>query len=156
MEWIWIMSGILFILIGLAGSILPALPGPPVAYAGLLLQQLREPNPFSVNFLLVWLVIILMVTVLDYYIPVWGTKRFGGSKYGIWGCTLGFIAAIWMGPWGVIIGPFTGAFLGELLAKKPQPQALRAAFGSFLGFLGSSLIKILVCLVMGGYILTSI
>ncbi len=156
MEWIWIMSGILFILFGLAGSILPALPGPPVAYAGLLLQQLREPNPFSVNFLLVWLVIILIVTVLDYYIPVWGTKRFGGSKYGVWGCTLGFIAAIWMGPWGVIIGPFTGAFLGELLAKKAQPQALRAAFGSFLGFLGSSVIKILVCLVMGGYILTSI
>ncbi|MCU0389055.1 MAG: DUF456 domain-containing protein [Chitinophagaceae bacterium] len=156
MEWIWIIAGIILVLAGVAGSILPALPGPPVAYAGLLLQQLREPNPFSTRFLMGWLAIIIVVTILDYYIPIWGTKKFGGSKYGMWGCTLGFIAAFWMGPWGVIIGPFIGAFIGELIAKKPQQQALKAAFGAFIGFLGGSAIKILVCFVMGYYLITSI
>jgi uncharacterized protein YqgC (DUF456 family) len=156
MDWLWIIIGSLLILIGLAGSLLPALPGPPVAYAGLLLQQLRDPNPFTTKFLLGWLLITLIVVVLDYYIPIWGTKKFGGSKYGMWGCTLGFLAAFWMGPIGVIIGPFIGAFIGELIGNNTHQKAFKAAIGAFLGFLGGSLIKILVCIVMGYYIVTSI
>ncbi len=156
MTWLVIILGILLVLIGLAGSLLPALPGPPVAYAGLVLQQLREPNPFSTNFLLGWLAAVAIVVFLDYYIPIWGTKKFGGSKYGVWGCTLGFIAAFWLGPLGVIIGPFMGAFLGELLSNKPANLALKAAFGAFLGFLGGSFIKIAVCVVMGFYIVKTI
>lgn len=156
MTWVIILLGIILILIGLVGSLLPALPGPPLAFAGLLLQQLREPNPYTSKFLLGWLAIVIIVTFLDYYIPIWGTKKFGGSKYGMWGCTLGFLLAFWLGPLGVIIGPFIGAFIGELIANKTQHQALRAAFGAFLGFLGGSLIKIMVCVVMGYYVITSI
>ena len=156
MEWIWILAGILLVIIGLIGSILPALPGPPVAFAGLFLQQLREPDPFTNRFLIGWLLVIVLVTILDYYIPIWGTKKFGGTRYGMWGCTLGFVAAFWLGPWGVVIGPFIGAFIGELLANKTQQQALRAAFGAFLGFLGGSAIKIMVCIVMGYYLIISL
>jgi uncharacterized protein len=156
MTWIIVIVGIILIVVGIAGSLLPALPGPPLAFAGMLIQQLREPNPFTTKFLLGWLAVVLIVTVLDYYIPIWGTKKFGGSKYGMWGCTLGFLLAFWMGPWGVVIGPFIGAFVGELIANKPQQQALRAAFGAFLGFLGGSLIKIMVCVVMAYYVIASI
>jgi uncharacterized protein len=156
MEWIWIVLGLIFIVVGLAGSLLPALPGPPVAFAGLLLQQLRDPNPFTTKFLLGWLVIVAIVIVLDYYIPIWGTKKFGGSKYGMWGCTLGFIAAFWMGPMGVIIGPFVGAFIGEMIGNSTPRNAFRASIGAFLGFLGGSLIKIMVCVVMGYYLFASI
>src|SRR5262245_28562883 len=111
MEWFWIILGIILALVGTAGSLLPLLPGPPIAYAGLLIQQLRQIKPFSTNFLLIWAGIIIVILILDYLIPVWGTKRFGGTRYGVWVCTLGFILAFWMGPWGVILGPFIGAFV---------------------------------------------
>ena len=100
--------------------------------------------------------VVLFVAVLDYYIPIWGTKKFGGTKYGMWGCTFGFIAAFWMGPLGVIIGPFIGAFLGELIGGNDHSRSLRAAFGAFLGFLGGSFIKIMVCLVMGYFLVASV
>ena len=156
MEWLWITFGILLIVAGLVGSLLPVIPGPPIAFLGLWMQQLRNPGPFTPSFLWTWVGVVIVVLFLDYFIPIWGTRKFGGSKYGVWGCTLGFLAAFWMGPLGVIIGPFVGAFLGELVANQTQKQALRAAFGAFLGFLGGSLIKIIVCLLMGYYLITSI
>ena len=156
MEWVIIVLGILLAVAGVAGSLLPALPGPPIAYAGLWLQQLRDPNPFTLKFLLVWGVLTLATMVLDYYVPIWGTKKFGGTKYGVWGCTLGFLAAFWMGPLGVIIGPFVGAFLGELLARQNSANALKAAIGSFVGFLTGSFLKLLVCFFMIYYIVASI
>ncbi len=156
MEWFIIILGIILAVAGIAGSLLPALPGPPIAYAGLWLQQLRDPNPFTLKFLLVWGALTLVTMILDYYVPIWGTKKFGGTKYGVWGCTLGFLAAFWMGPWGVIVGPFVGAFLGELLARQNSVNALKAAIGSFVGFLTGSFLKLLVCFFMIYYIVMSI
>src|SRR5688572_15758426 len=156
MEWVWIIIGIILCVVAIAGSLLPLLPGPPIAYAGLLLQQLRDPNPFESKFLLIWLGIVLLTLILDYVIPIWGTKKFGGTKYGVWGCTIGFLAAFWMGPWGVIIGPFAGAFVGEYLANQHSQQAFKAAVGSFAGFLAGALLKMVVCFFMIYYIVTSI
>ncbi len=156
MEWSIIILGIILGIVGIAGSLLPALPGPPIAYAGLWLQQLRDPNPFTLKFLLIWGALTLVTMILDYYVPIWGTKKFGGTKYGVWGCTLGFLAAFWMGPWGVIVGPFVGAFLGELLARQNSANALKAAMGSFVGFLTGSFLKLLVCFFMIYYIVMSI
>jgi len=156
MEWLWIILGLLFCIVAILGSLLPLLPGPPVAYAGLIIQQLRDPNPFSTNFLIIWAGIVVITLVLDYLIPIWGTKKYGGSKYGVWGCTLGFLAAFWIGPWGVIIGPFAGAFIGEIIAKQDQKQAFRAAWGSFVGFLLGSLLKIVACFMMLYYVIKSI
>ena len=156
MEYVWIGFGIILCIIAIAGSLLPLLPGPPVAYLGLILQQLRDPNPFSTNFLLIWAGITILTLLLDYLIPIWGTKKFGGTKYGVWGCTLGFIAAFWMGPAGVIIGPFTGAFVGEMIAGQDSKKSLKAALGSFVGFLLGSFLKLLVCFFILYYIIKSI
>ncbi len=156
MEWLWIIFGICLALVGTLGSVLPIIPGPPIAYAGLILQQLRDDAPFSTKFLIIWAAIVLVTLVLDFLIPIWGTKRFGGTKYGIWGCTIGFIAAFWMGPLGMILGPFLGAFIGELLAGQDSRRSFRAALGSFVGFLMGSFLKLVACFMMLYYIIASI
>jgi hypothetical protein len=156
MDWLWIILGIILCALAVIGSLLPLLPGPPVAYIGLLLQQLRDPKPFSTEFLLIFAGIVVLSLVLDYLIPIWGTKKFGGTKYGAWGCTLGFLAAFWLGPWGVIIGPFAGAFIGEMLASQDSNKSLKAAFGSLVGFLMGSFLKLVVCFFMLFYIIKSI
>jgi hypothetical protein len=156
MNEIWIILGFALMLFGILGSVMPLLPGPPLCYLALLVQQFREHKPFSLQFLLIWAGIVLLVLLLDYLVPVYGTKKFGGSKYGIWGCTLGFLAAFWMGPWGIILGPFAGAFIGEYLANRDSTQALRAAMGSFLGFLFGTGIKLVTSLVMGYYFVAAL
>lgn len=156
MEWLWIILGFVLILLGILGSLLPVLPGPPIAWLGLLLQQLRDPNPFSTKFLLIWAGIVVVTIVLDYVIPIYGTKKFGGTRYGAWGCTLGFLLAFWMGPWGVIIGPFIGAFVGELIGGQNTNRSLKAALGSFIGFLVGSFLKIIVCFMMLWYLIKSV
>jgi uncharacterized protein len=156
MEWLWISLGIILIVTGILGSLLPLLPGPPIAYVGLLLQLFRDPIPFSTNFILIWGGIVAVTLILDYLIPVWGTKKFGGTKYGVWGCTIGFLLAFWMGPWGVIIGPFIGAFVGEMIGGQDSRKSFRAALGSFVGFLLGSFLKLVVCFMMLYYVIKSI
>ena len=147
--------GVLLVIGGIAGSFLPLLPGPPLAYAGLLIQQFRTDAPFTTKFLLIWAGITIIILILDFLVPLWGTKKYGGSKYGIWGCAIGFLLAFWMGPVGVILGPFIGAFIGELIYQQNSQKALRAAKGAFLGFLFGSLLKFISCLVMGYYLIKS-
>ena len=156
MEWVWIILGIILCLLAIAGSILPLLPGPPIAYIGLLLQELRPEKPFTTRFLLIWAGIVAIILVLDYLIPIWGTKKFGGTKYGVWGCTIGFLAAFWMGPWGIIIGPFAGAFIGEMIGGQDSKKSFKAALGSFVGFLLGSFLKLVACFVMLYYVIASI
>jgi uncharacterized protein YqgC (DUF456 family) len=156
MDIFLMIAGCIMILVGIAGSVLPILPGPAICYAALWLQQWRENRPFTTKFLLVWGGVIVVVLLLDYLVPVLGTKKFGGSKYGVWGCGLGFLAAFWMGPWGIIFGPLIGAFIGEMIHSNQTHTALKAALGSFLGFLISSLLKLMACIVMGYYLALSI
>lgn len=151
MDVFWLVLGIILLLAGLAGCLLPLLPGPPLAYMALLVLQLRTEPPFSLNFLLLWAVLVALVTLLDYIIPVYGTKKFGGTQAGVWGCTLGLLAGFWLGPLGIIIGPFVGAFVGEWLADRNSEKALRAAIGSFIGFLAGTVLKLVVCGVMTYY-----
>jgi uncharacterized protein len=151
MDLFWSILAALFLLAGIVGCIVPLLPGPPLAYIGFLFVQLKTEPPFTLTFMLVWAGIVLVVSLLDYLIPVYGTKKFGGSKYGLWGCTIGLFAGVWFGPWGIIIGPFAGAFFGELIASSQTDKALKAAFGSFIGFLFSTLLKLIVCVIMAWY-----
>jgi uncharacterized protein YqgC (DUF456 family) len=118
----------------------------------LLIQQINSPNPFSTKFLVIWGIITVAITAMDYLIPVYGTKKFGGSKYGVWGCTIGLFVGFFLGPWGIIIGPFIGAFIGEIIANNNSQTALKSAFGSFLGFVFGTLLKLVACLVMGWYL----
>ena len=152
MDTFWLVLGIIMMLVGILGSILPLLPGPPLAYLALLVQQLRSDTPFTAEFLWLWAGITVVVTALDYIVPIYGTRKYGGSKYGVWGSTIGLIAGFWLGPLGIIIGPFVGAFVGELIASNDSEHALRAAWGSFVGFLFGTLLKLVVCVVMAWYL----
>lgn len=156
MDIFWLVLGIILLLAGLAGCLLPLLPGPPLAYAALLVLQLRAEPPFSLNFLLLWAVLVTLVTLLDYVIPVYGTKKFGGTQAGMWGCTLGLLAGFWLGPLGIIIGPLVGAFVGEWLANQNAEKALRSAIGSFIGFLAGTVLKLVVCGVMAYYFILAL
>jgi uncharacterized protein YqgC (DUF456 family) len=148
MDVVWLVLGVLLMVGGLAGCVLPFLPGPPLCYLALLIQQLQSDPPYSTKFLVIWAVVTIVVTGLDYVIPIYGTKKFGGTRYGMWGCVIGLVAGLWFGPLGIIIGPFAGALIGELMANSSSDQALKAALGSFVGFLLGTLLKLIVCFVM--------
>lgn len=138
-----ILAGV-FVFVGLIGSVLPILPGVALSYIGLLILHFTDKYQFSTHFLIIWAVIIVLIQVLDYVIPIWGTKKFGGSKRGVWGSSLGMVAGIFLGPWGVVLGPFVGALLGELSDKKALRDAMKAAFGAFLGFIVITVAKLIV------------
>lgn len=146
MEWLWISIGAILILSGILGCILPVLPGPPIGFLGLLVLQLSPFPPFTERELVMWGLLAALVTFLDYVVPVWGTKKFGGSKKGVWGSIIGLIFGLTFPPFGIIIGPFIGAVLGEMLDGKDFSPALKAGFGSFLGFLAGTLMKLAVSL----------
>lgn len=139
-----IVAGLLM-LIGIIGCIVPGLPGTPIAYLGLWIAQATEQVDFSWQFLLVWGIVTIIVSVLDYLVPAWGTKRYGGTKYGVWGSTIGVFVGLFVGPWGVIFGPLVGAVIGELLGGKAAQEALRAGWGSFVGILFGTVIKLICC-----------
>jgi uncharacterized protein len=148
MDAVWLILGVLLIVGGLAGCVLPLLPGPPLCYIALLIQQFQSTPPYTTKFLTICAVVVVLVTALDYVIPIYGTKKFGGTRYGVWGCVIGLVVGLWLGPLGIIIGPFVGAFLGELMASTNSDQALRAAWGSFVGFLVGTLLKLITCFVL--------
>ncbi|AUC82582.1 DUF456 domain-containing protein [Lacinutrix sp. Bg11-31] len=143
--------GFLFMIIGLIGSFLPILPGPPLSWVGLLLLYLTDAIPDNWTFLGITLVIALLVFALDYVIPAIGAKRFGGTRAGMIGTTIGLIVGILAPiPGGIIIGPFVGALIGELSNKADSQTALKAAFGSFLGFITGTFIKFIVAIIYFG------
>ncbi len=149
-DLIWIILGAVFIIVGLVGCIVPVIPGPPLSYFGLLLLQLKSDPPFSLTFMLIMAAIVIAVTIIDYLLPVWGTKKFGGGKGGKWGSIIGlFLGFFILPPWGIFILPFVGALIGELIAGKKGKVALKASFGVFIGFLFGTLAKLIV----SGYIL---
>ncbi|WP_405373431.1 DUF456 domain-containing protein, partial [Pseudobutyrivibrio sp.] len=132
-------------LIGVIGCIVPGLPGTPIAYLGLWIAQATERVDFSWQFLLVWGIVMVVVSVLDYVVPAWGTKHYGGTKYGVWGSTLGVFVGLFFGAAGVILGPLVGAVLGEMLSGKALAEALKAGWGSFVGILFGTVIKLICC-----------
>ncbi len=140
-----------FMLLGIVGSMLPILPGPLTSWIGLLIFHLTDAVPMNWTFLIITLVIAILVWLLDYIVPAIGTKKFGGSKYGMIGTSVGLLVGLFSPiPGGIIIGPFVGAFIGELINKSDSKTALKAAFGSFLGFLTSTFIKFVVALIYLG------
>ena len=147
MEYVFLILGLLLIIVGFLGSFLPVLPGPPLSWVGLLCLYFVKGIPIDYWFLGTTFVIMLVISVLDYIIPAQGTKRFGGSKYGIWGTNIGLIVGIFTPvPFGFILGPFVGALVGELIYdSKDINRALKAAVGSFIGFLTGTFIKIVMC-----------
>jgi uncharacterized protein len=156
MDTLWLILCILLMIGGIAGCLLPILPGPPLCFVALVILQLRSAPPFTTKFLLIWLLVTAVITVVDYLIPSYSTKKFGGGKYGVWGCNIGLLIGIWLGPLGIIIGPFVGAFIGEMIATSDSSVALKSAFGSFIGFLAGTVLKLSVCGVMAYYFIMGV
>jgi uncharacterized protein len=155
MDILLLLLGLFIMLLGIVGAFLPVLPGPLTSWGGLLTLHFTKAVNFSTTFLFVTFGIALLVWLLDYFIPAIGTKKFGGSKKGILGSTLGlFLGLIFFPPLGIIIGPFLGAFVGELIHdSRDNNRALKAALGSFIGFLFSTGLKLVVSLVYLGLFL---
>jgi hypothetical protein len=145
------VSGTVCIIVGILGSLLPVLPGPPVSYAGILLLHFSKYAQYGSRFLILFGALTAIVAVLDYVVPVWGTKKFGGSKYGTWGAALGVLIGVFFGPFGIIIGPFLGAVTGEIIYGKKSNEAFRAGLGSFIGFVTGTLMKLVLSLIMAFY-----
>jgi uncharacterized protein len=167
MEYALVILGAICILVGIIGGILPGLPGPPLSYLGLLLIHWTRFAQYSLKMLVIWGVIVLIVAILDYVVPIWGTKKFGGTRAGVRGSTIGLIIGvillpmlgIVLGPFGLIGilgGPFIGAWIGERYAGKNSSQAMRAAIGSFIGFLAGTFMKLAVSLVLAFYFFRSV
>ena len=152
MDILLIILGIFCIFGGIIGSFLPVIPGPPISWLGLLLLHLTDAIEFDGWFITITGIIAAVVVILDYVVPAAGTKKFGGTKGGVWGSILGLIAAIIfpvLGFASVIVYPFIGALIGELLFNPDKDKALKAAFGSFVGFLIGTLLKFILGLVYG-------
>ena len=157
MDTLLIIMAFLVMLAGVAGSFLPIIPGPLTSWAGLLLLSFSSSVGLSSSSLIFTFVIALAIYILDYIIPAIGTRRYGGSKYGMVGTTMGLIAGILSPiPFGILIGPFVGALIGELLYQNDSRHAVRAAYGSLIGFLASTFIKFSVTLIYLGLFLWAV
>lgn len=156
MDLLLLLLGFICMIVGVFGSFLPVLPGLSSCWVGLLLLYLTKAVENNYWVLGITLLLTIIITVLDYVIPAKGTKKFGGSSYGIWGTNIGLIVGILAPiPFGVIIGPFVGALVGELIYdSKNHKRALKAATGSLLGFLASSFINFMFCIIFLGIFLS--
>lgn len=157
MDVLLLILGALAILAGIVGSVLPLLPGPPLAWLGLLLLHFSKFAHFSTQMLIITAAITLIIAMLDYAIPVWSTRRFGGTKAGQRGAAIGIILGFFIGPFGIILGPLLGAFVGELIVQPAaHKRALKSALGSFVGFLLSTGIKLIWCVMMAWWFVKAV
>jgi len=157
MELFLVLLALLLMILGIIGSFLPVLPGPLTSWAGLLVLHFTDGVEMSQTFLIVTLLVAVFIYVLDYIIPALGTKRFGGSRAGMIGTTLGLIIGLLSPiPFGIIIGPFVGALIGEMIHRNDFEKALKAAFGSFLGFITSTFLKFIVAIVFLGFFIVKL
>lgn len=150
MDWLGIFIAAVLIFLGLAGTVLPLLPGAPLIVLGMVAYGYF--NGFAQFTTLFWVgqvVLLIIIFIVDYVAGAVGTQRFGGSKGALWGSIAGaFVGLITIGPVGIILGPFFGAVMGELLAGRPLPQAFRVGLGSLVGLAGGTLVKLLVEIAM--------
>jgi len=145
-----VILAFIFLLAGIIGAVLPVLPGPPLSFIGLLLLQWSGYGNFTPVFLWIWAGITVLVTVLDYILPSMLARRFGGSRSASIGSFVGLIIGIFIfPPWGMIIGPFFGALVGELIHNRNnKTQALKTAFGAFLAFIAGTGLKLIASSIM--------
>lgn len=130
-----IILGLLVAIAGIAGSILPLIPGPPLSFLALILVSLAKNwEPFSATFLIIMACAMVVLSILEYILPAGAARRYGASKVGFWGSIGGLIVGIFFfPPWGMILGAIVGALAGELIAGKRGKEALRAGWGVLVG-----------------------
>ena len=147
---ILLIIAIILAVLGIVGSVVPALPGPPLSWAGLLLVYIdKGPGAVSTTGLVVWAVVVAAVTVIDYLVPAAMTRAAGGHKAASVGAVIGLFAGIFLTPVGMIGGSFLGAFLGELIVEdKGVWDSFKASLGAFAGFMAGTLAKLVLSGIM--------
>ena len=154
MDTLLAILALLLAVVGVAGCILPALPGTPICYVGMLLMACTEYSTLSAPILITFLIVTILVSVADYLLPAWLSRRFGGSKSGATGATIGMVVGLFLGPMGLIFGPFVGAVLGEMRVNRDDSaKAIRVGFGAFLAFIVGTGIKMIASIAMLVYII---
>ena len=149
METILIVVAILLIVGGLVGSVLPVLPGPPIAYAGIVLAHFFTDIHFTTIALVLYGVFTALILAVDYIIPAYWVKKSGGTKWGSNGSIIGMLVGIvFFPPVGMLVGTFVGAVIGEMLAGQKQEIALKSGIATFLGFLAGTFLKVSFCLLI--------
>jgi len=149
MDIFLIFVGTILVIIGLIGSVVPIIPGPPIAFCGLLITHFTSENPFTVKLLIILGALAILSSVIDNVLPVYATKKFNGSKKGVWGSAIGLVIGLFFfPPFGILVGPMVGAFVGEIADGKAANNAVKPAFGSFIGFLSSIFLRLILSMVM--------
>lgn len=162
MSYVLVIVAVLLVLVGLVGAIVPGIAGPPFSFLGLLALAFVDGITFSTEFLVVMGILGAIIFVLDYVVPIWGTKTLGGTKAGTRGSTIGLILGLLVtfffpiGFIAVLLGPFIGAYIGEKNAGTDDRLAWRSALGSFLGFLAGTFIKTVYAVVCIFFVFKSI
>ena len=147
------VMAVLFTVIGAVGCIVPVLPGVVLSYIGLLCAFFREGSTLSTTLLWIWLAIVVVVSLVDYFLPAYMTKVFGGSRPATVGATIGAIGGFFFGPLGIIAGPFIGALIGEMMHNRDDlNRAIKVALGSFLSFIVGTGVKVVVATMITYYI----
>lgn len=155
-DYVLVVTGLLIMILGIIGCLVPVLPGPPLSYVGLLLLHFTRFGHFTKWTLIIFAGIAIAVSILDYLVPIWGTKKFGGSKYGTRGAAVGLVVGFFLGPVGIIIGPLLGAFIGEMIFKDDFYYAVKAGFGSLIGFLTGVGLKLAASFIMTFYFIRAL
>jgi len=153
-----IIIGFILVILGIIGCIVPAIPGPPLNFiAMLLMQAAKDSQAYTTRELVIWGIITVIVTLLDYVIPVFGAKKYGASKIGVWGSVLGLLVGLlFFPPFGMFIGAFLGAVAGEVLVGKHNSGALRAGWGVFVGTMAGIGLKLAASLAMSFYFIQAL
>ena len=159
MEYLIYLLAVICIIVGIVGDVVPGLPGVPISYAAMLLLHFFTGITYSNETLIIYGVLCAVITIVDYFVPIWGTKKFGGTKAGVRGSTIGLVVGvvvlpilgIVIGPFGLIgilAGPFVGAYIGEKMSGVDDSLAWRSAIGSFVGFVAGTLLKVVYSIVV--------
>ena len=163
MEIFIAILGALLVIVGLIGSFIPMIPGPPISFVGVLMLLFLPASTLTWKFFVFWGIVVTIFQILNYYIPAWGVSKFGGTKYGMWGSIIGALVFIFCSPinaifgyfigaiLGVILGPFIGAVVGELIGGMKFKASLKAGFGSFIGTFVGMVLGIIVSAILTFY-----
>lgn len=157
-EIIFLILAAVLILVGVAGVVLPFVPGVPLVWLGLFIFAASAGfKTISLAAVLIFLVLTIALTALDFIAPLWGAKKYQASKWGIIGTFVATVVGVFfLGVWGIVLGPFLGAFIGELISGQGEKQAFKSASGAFVGFLLGTLIRLILALVMLGFFISAL
>ena len=148
MDLLLIIISAVLIISGIIGSFMPILPGPLTSWFGLFILNLISSIEIDSTLLIITFIIAITIFILDSLIPIYGSKYFGATKYGIIGASIGLvIGVITPIPFGILIGPILGALIGELLFNNDLKKSIKSSIGVLIGFVASSFIKFVTSIV---------